>query len=142
MSSDTEVELTAQQKWTKMTKDDPPWHYRRAKKLDKAAYCKPGVDIKRPLAAFEEGVDYFSDREDAIHAWEASQAASHKKRKRQHLLNPEDPEAADDADQDANQEGGDAEGGADEDADDATKVAHSTLSDIARRTTSRAADSK
>ena len=62
MSSDTEVELTAQQKWTKMTKDDPPWHYRRAKKLDKAAYCKPGVDIKRPLSAFEEGVDYFSDR--------------------------------------------------------------------------------
>ena len=116
MSSDTEVELTAQQKWTKMTKDDPPWHYRRAKKLDKAAYCKPGVDIKRPLAAFEEGVDYFSDREDAIHAWEANQAASHKKRKRQHLVNPEDPEAADDADQDANQEGGDAEGGADEDA--------------------------
>ena len=116
MSSDTEVELTAQQKWTKMTKDDPPWHYRRAKKLDKAAYCRPGVDIKGPLAAFEEGVDCFSDREDAIHAWEANQAASHKKRKRQHLVNPEDPEAADDADQDANQEGGDAEGGADEDA--------------------------
>ena len=88
MSSDTEVELTAQQKWTKMTKDDPPWHYRRAKKLDKAAYCKPGVDIKRPLSAFEEGVDYFSDREDAIHAWEANQAASHKKRKRQHSSPP------------------------------------------------------